>query len=155
MMKKKIIIGTDGCGVPVHALPLYKFAQGYAKLSAPPEVFESKREKVVRTITNAMTKYPEMVAGTDRICTDLMKICGDRLFAKSGAAAYYAVGLKDKGIGITVKIEDGNSDIVPAVVLEVLKQLDVITEDELNKLERYYILKSINHKKRSSWRNKD
>lgn len=142
----KILIGTDGCGVPVHALPLHKFAQGYAKLSKP-EVFDSKREKVVRTITNAMTKYPEMVGGTDRICTDLMKICGDRLFAKSGAAAYYAVGLKDKGIGITVKIEDGNSDIVPAVVLEVLKQLDVITEDELNKLERYYILKSINHKK--------
>lgn len=144
--EEKIIIGTDGCGVPVHAMPLYKFAQGFAKLSKP-ELFDSKREKAVKIITNAMTKYPEMVAGTDRICTDLMKSCGDRLFAKSGAAAYYAIGLKDKGIGIAVKMEDGNSSIVPAVVLETLKQLDVITEDELNKLEKYYVLKSINHKK--------
>lgn len=142
----KVVIGIDGCGVPVHAMPLYKFAQGFAKLSKP-ELFDSKREKAVRTITNVMTKYPEMVGGTDRICTDLMKICGDRLFAKSGAAAYYAIGLKNKGIGITIKIEDGNSSIVPAVVLETLRQLDVIEEDELKKLERYYVLKSINHKK--------
>lgn len=142
----KILTAVDGCGVPVHAMPLYKFAQGFARLSKP-DVFSADREKVIRRITSAMTKYPEMVAGTDRICTDLMKVCGDRLFAKGGAAAYYAVGLKDKGIGITFKIEDGNSKIVPAVVLETLRQLDVIKDEELKKLEKYYVLKIKNHKK--------
>ena len=141
----KILTAIDGCGVPVHAMPLYKFAQGFAKLSKP-EVFSPRREKVVRKITNAMTKYPEMVGGTDRICTDLMKVCGDKLFAKSGAAAYYAVGIKDKGIGITFKIEDGNSKIMPAVVLETLRQLEIITNDELKKLEKYYVLKIKNNK---------
>src|SRR5690606_8257695 len=87
--KDEIKLAIDGCGVPVHAMPLYKFAQGFAKLSKP-EVFNSEREKVVKKITTIMTEYPEMIAGTDRICTDLMKVCGDRLFAKSGAAAFYA-----------------------------------------------------------------
>lgn len=142
----KIILGTDGCGVPVHALHLYKFAQGFAKLSKP-QVFDKDREDIVRKITNAMTTYPEMVGGTDRICTDLMKRFGDRLFAKAGAAAYYAIGLKDRGIGITFKIEDGNSTILPGVILETLLQLDVIKKEELKPLEKYYIQKSINHKK--------
>ncbi|MDF2532256.1 MAG: hypothetical protein K0Q65_1837, partial [Clostridia bacterium] len=30
--EEKIITATDGCGVPVHAMPLYKFAQGFARL---------------------------------------------------------------------------------------------------------------------------
>ena len=141
----KIKIAIDGCGVPVHAMPLYKFAQGFAKLSKP-ESFNSEREKTVRKITTVMTEYPDMVAGTDRICTDLMRVCGDRLFAKSGAAAFYAVGLKDKGIGIAFKIEDGNSSIVPPVVLETLRQLEVINDIDISKLDKYYNINIKNHK---------
>ncbi|KPU27564.1 hypothetical protein TR13x_03225 [Caloranaerobacter sp. TR13] len=141
----EIVTAVDGCGAVVHAMPLYKFAHGFAKLSKP-EVFNSDRENVVRKIINAMTQYPEMVGGTNRICTDLMKVCGDRLFAKSGASAYYAIGLKNKGIGIAFKIEDGNSKILSAVVLETLRQLRIITNEELKKLEKYYVLKIKNHK---------
>lgn len=143
--EEKIITAVDGCGVPVHAMPLYKFAQGFAKLSKP-EVLGKEREQFVRRLTEAMTAYPEMVAGTGRFCTDLMKVCGDRLFAKSGAGAYYAVGLKDQGIGITFKVEDAKKGIVYAMVLEVLKQLNVITEANLKALEEYYILREKNHK---------
>ena len=53
-----------------------------------------------------------MVAGTDRVCTQLMAAFGDRIFCKSGASAFYAVGIKDKGIGIALKMEDGASSIV-------------------------------------------
>jgi L-asparaginase II len=141
----KIVTAVDGCGVPVHAMPLHKFAQGFARLSKP-EVLGTSRQQVVRRITDAMTAYPEMVGGTDRFCTDLMRVCGDRLFAKSGAAAYYAIGLKDKGIGLSFKIEDAAKGIVYAMVLEVLRQLDIISEAELKKLERYYILQDKNHK---------
>jgi len=141
----KILTAVDGCGVPVHAMPLYKFAHGFARLSKP-DVFSPNREKTIRRITNAMTTYPEMVGGTDWICTDLMKVCGDRLFAKLGADAYYAIGIKDKGIGITLKIEDGNLKILPAVVLETLRQLNMITDEELKKLEKHNVLKIKNHK---------
>ena len=29
----EVQLAVDGCGVPVHALPLYRLAQGYARLS--------------------------------------------------------------------------------------------------------------------------
>lgn len=141
----KIITAIDGCGVPVHAMPLYKFAQGFAKLSKP-EVFSEKRGQAAKRIVDAMIAYPEMVAGTDRFCTDLMKNCGDRLFAKSGAAGYYAIGLRDKGIGMTFKVEDGATGIVYAIVLEALRQLNVITPAELLKLEKYYVLQEKNYR---------
>jgi L-asparaginase II len=143
--EKNIITAVDGCGVPVHAMPLYKFAQGFARLSKP-DVFEDERAQTVNSITNSMMTYPEMIGGINRIDTDLMNLCGDRLFAKAGAAAYYAVGLKDRGIGISFKIEDGSNEVLNLFVLEVLKQLDIITSEELKKLERYYILESKNHK---------
>lgn len=142
---EKIELATDGCGVPVHALPLNKFAQGFARLSKP-ESFGEKRGRIVRRITDAMTNYPEIVAGIDRIDTDLMRVCGDRIFTKAGADAYYAVGIKDKGIGIAFKIEDGSARILNAFVLETLRQLEIITEEELGQLEKYYVLRTKNHK---------
>lgn len=141
----KIILAVDGCGVPVHAMPLYKFAQGFARLSKP-EVFGDRRGQIVKNITDSMTAYPEMIAGTDRICTDLMKVCGDRLFGKAGADGYYAIGLKDRGIGMAFKIEDGKTEMVHPFVLEVLRKLDLITTEELKKLERYYVLESKNNR---------
>ena len=143
--EEKIITATDGCGVPVHAMPLNKFAQGFARLSKP-EVLGVERGKAVRRLTDAMTAYPNMVGGTDRFCTDLMKICGDRLFAKSGAAAYYAIGLKDKGIGMSFKVEDAAKGIVYAMVLEVLRQLEIITPKEFKQLEKYHAMQDKNHK---------
>ncbi|NQY94632.1 MAG: asparaginase, partial [Campylobacteraceae bacterium] len=32
-----------------------------------------------------MITYPYMVAGKDRLCTDLMRVCKGKLFAKLGA----------------------------------------------------------------------
>lgn len=142
--EKKIITATDGCGVPVHAMPLYKFAQGFARLSKPEILGE--RRIVVKRLTDAMTAYPEMVGGTDRFCTDLMNVCGDRLFAKLGAGAYYAIGLKNKGIGMSFKVEDAAKGIINAMVLEVLRQLDIITPEELNRLGKYYNMQDKNHK---------
>ena len=127
--EEEIQTAVDGCGVPVHALPLYRFAQGYARMSLP-ELFPEPRASAVRRITGAMTAYPEMVAGSERICTQLMSNFGDRLFCKSGASAFYAVGLKGKGIGIALKMEDGASSIVPYAILEVLRFLGVISREE-------------------------
>ena len=112
----EVHLAVDGCGVPVHALPLYRLAQGYARMSLP-TLFAPTRATVIRRITSAMTAHPEMVAGTDRICTQLMAAFGDRIFCKSGASAFYAVGIKDKGIGIALKMEDGASSIVPYAIL--------------------------------------
>jgi len=140
-----IIIGLDGCGVPVHAMPMYKFAQGYAKMSKP-ELLEEKYSKAVSRITTAMINHPEMVDGTAGFTTELMQKFGERLFCKSGANAFYAVGIKDKGIGIAMKMDGGRSDIVPMAILETLVQIGVITEDEAELPSYSRIIHKKNHK---------
>lgn len=127
---------VDGCGVPVHALPLYRFAQGYARLSMP-GLFPPARAAAIRRITDAMTAHPEMVAGSERICTALMARFGDRLFCKSGAAAFYAIGLKGRGIGIAVKMEGGASALISPIVLSLLSLLGVITPEEADSLPEF------------------
>jgi L-asparaginase II len=128
-----IKIGIDGCGAPVHAMPLRKFAQGYARMSKP-ETLGPGREAAARRITSAMIHFPEMIAGTGDFVTELMRAFGDRLFCKSGANGFFALGLLGKGVGITVKIEDGGSGIMPMIVLETLAQIGAITRDEIQKI---------------------
>ena len=62
----------------VHALR-YRLAQGYARMSLPRF---RPHGPLPSGITSAMTAHPEMVAGTDRIITQLMAAFGDRIFCK-------------------------------------------------------------------------
>ena len=132
---EEIIIGCDGCGVPVHAMPLFKFAQGYARMA---------REN--SAIVRAMRAHPEMVDRPGGFTTELMRAFGDRLFCKVGADAFFAVGLLEHGIGIAIKIDDGCTHVIPPVVLETLVQLGVITQAEALALPQFRQLAHINHK---------
>lgn len=135
----EIIIGIDGCGVPVHALPLSKFAEGYARLARPEEEFEGKRREIVERITKAMMEYPEYVGGSKgRLNTVLMQQYKGDMFAKDGADGYFALGIKSEGIGITAKIEDGNFDRIGPVILETLRQLNLIDAEKLEAMKSFY-----------------
>lgn len=143
--KEKIIIGIDGCGAPVHAMPLERFAYGFARLADPSKLEE--KEVYAQKITSAMMKYPEMVAGRDRFCTALMRVCGDRIFGKAGAQGVYLVGDKNNNLGIAVKVEDGSGQATACATMEVLNQLDLITKEELKELENFANPKLLNARK--------
>jgi L-asparaginase II len=135
--KEKIGIGIDGCGVPVFSMPLERLAYTFARM-AQSETLGEQRAKVVEKITTAMTSHPEMVGGTGRFCTDFMKATKGRLFGKAGAESVYCIGDKETGIGIAIKVEDGNDRAMYPVALEVLKQLNLITEGQLDELRNHY-----------------
>ncbi|MBE6994854.1 MAG: asparaginase [Ruminococcaceae bacterium] len=143
---EKIVLGTDGCGVPVHALPLYNFAWGMARM-ANGDVLGEQRGPMAKRITKAMTAYPKMVSGTGRIDAAIMETFGGNVFAKSGADGYYIVGIKDKGIGIAVKIDDGNGAVRDMVVCEVLRQLGYINEQNEAVFAPWSKKEVYNHKK--------
>jgi len=134
---ERIELGTDGCGVPVHALPLERWAYAFARLTRPDSLGE-KRAKIVNRITTAMMEFPEMVGGTGRFCTDFMKVANPRLFGKAGAEAVYLIGDKETGVGIAIKIEDGNGRATYPAAVETLRQLGFLDEDQLNNLKQHY-----------------
>ncbi|KXH84071.1 asparaginase [Sporosarcina sp. HYO08] len=139
----EIKIGVDGCGLPVHGIPLKNLALAFARM-ANPISFPEKRKKAIEKVTESMMAAPEMVGGTDRFCTDLMKCANGQLFGKAGAEGVYCIGDKETGIGIAIKVEDGNGRAASPVAMEVLKQLNLLNENQLQNLENHHYPKLTN-----------
>lgn len=144
METKDIAIGIDGCGVPVFGLPVYNMALAWARLAQPAQLDPAQREAAGR-ITKAMTKCPMLVAGTGRLCTGLMTEV-EQVVAKSGAEGVYCAGILDKGLGIAVKIEDGNGRANGPVVVETLRQLGLLTAKNLVNLRTFHTPQILNHR---------
>lgn len=137
MAKDQIQLSVDGCGVPVHQLPLNHVAIGFAKLAKPNRTVSPNRAAVLKRIRNAMIQHPEMVGGTDRFDTDLIKAFDGRVVTKAGAEAVQCIGLVEEGIGIAIKVEDGGVRATSVAAMEVLKQLGLGNEQIYETLKDY------------------
>lgn len=137
-------LAMDGCGVPVQGAPLYKWAQAFARLDSP-EGFTEKRKSYIGRITRAMEKYPQMVSGEGRLCTDLLIHLKDKVIPKGGANAFYALAIKNHGLGLAIKIESGEGHLLPSIVLESLLQIGIISPEEKKPFKNYLDQKIINH----------
>lgn len=133
-----IVLGIDGCGVPVYGLPLVNMALAYATLVKPEGRVDEQREGAMRHICRAMTGEAYFVAGTDRLDTDLMRITKGRIVAKVGAEGVYGLGIVDEGIGLAVKIADGNERGLGPVVISVLKRFGWLTTQETEQLQGHW-----------------
>jgi L-asparaginase II len=138
MGREDIETGVDGCGVPVFAMPLANMALGYARLAngkgLPPEKAAAARE-----IASAMMSHPFVIAGEGRLCTELASALPGKLIGKSGAEGVYCLSLPKNGLGIAIKVEDGNQRAMGPIVVNILKRLGVFSRSELEilkKLER-------------------
>ena len=132
----------DGCNLPTPAFPLDRLARLFMKMAdANAEVDTAPRSKALARIYRAMTTYPELVAGDGRFCTALMQAFDGDLVGKVGADASYAIGVRATGtrgsLGIAVKVEDGNTAVLYAIVTHVLAQLDIGQETQRAKLAAY------------------
>ncbi len=145
MKEADVACGIDGCGVVVFGIPVYNMALSYARL-ADPDTLPSAKAEAVRRITAAMIAHPEMVGGTGRLCTDLMTQAHGKLFAKSGAEGVYTVGIPSLKMGIALKIDDGSSRGIGCVIIEVLRQLDILNRDEIESLKHHYWITQKNHR---------
>jgi L-asparaginase II len=84
-----------------------------------------------------MTGHPELVGGTDRLCTALMQVAGGRIFAKVGAEGVYCAGVTAGGIGIALKVEDGAKRAAEPALIEVLRLLGLLGEEDMEQLAGY------------------
>jgi L-asparaginase II len=133
----EIEIGIDGCGVPVHGIPLKNLALSFAKMANPSSQPE-KRRLAIEQVTSAMIAAPEMVGGTNRFCSDFMRIEEGRMFGKAGAEGVYCIGDLVTGLGIAIKIEDGAGRATSPVAVEVLEQLGILTVKQKGLLHDYH-----------------
>ena len=130
-----IAIGTDGCGVPVHGMSVYHMALAFARLANPVDL-PAATGKAAARIIKAMTSEPFMVAGTNRFCSELMRVGRGQLFSKGGAEGVYCVGVPSQGLGIAMKTEDGHDHRGPApVITDALRQLGLLSVEQVDELK--------------------
>lgn len=116
---------TDGCGVPTFHATVGQLGRAFGRL-ADTGGLPASRADAIRRIGDAMAANPVMVSGTGRLATTLMEVLGDRLFCKGGAEGGFGIALRSRGLGIAVKIEDGNARAMGPIVIEVLRQLGAV-----------------------------
>ena len=139
----EIKIGVDGCAAPNFAVPVAAMARAFVRLVVPPESFNLETRETSRRIARAMMSHPEMIGGTERLDTLIMQALPGRIVSKIGAEGVYSAGVLpsqrwEKGLGIALKIEDGDDKRARAVALiEVLRQLGVLDESADEKLREY------------------
>jgi L-asparaginase II len=144
----EVELGTDGCSAPNFAIPLYNAAYAYARLCDPEagQVGPPERASACHQVTGAMMHSPEMIAGPGKFDTRLMQVTRNKLVSKGGAEGYQGIGVMAgvlapgaPAIGIAFKISDGDErgKIRSAVALEILRQLGVLSQNELLELKNF------------------
>lgn len=136
----EIALAVDGCAAPNFALPVAAMARSFLNLISPPESFDLASRSAATRIVSAMTKFPELIGGTERLDTMLMQAAEGRIISKVGADGVWLCGVLpcEKfpiGLGIALKIEDGDDKRArPVVAVEILKQLGILSPDDLPEL---------------------
>jgi len=124
----------DGCGIPVIAMPLKSIATAFARVAVP-DGLPAARADAIDRLTRAITSNPFLVAGSGRLCTEVMQLTGRGLLVKSGAAGVYTAVLPEAGLGIALKIDDGQSEASQVALLAVLRYLKALQTEQLDRLE--------------------
>lgn len=109
-------LGVDGCTAVSVALPLRAMALAYARLGV------SEEPAAVR-LREAIAAHPVMIAGEGRLCSDLLAATGGKIFAKLGADGIYSAMIPAARLGLTLKVEDGDTRALGPALLGVLDWL--------------------------------
>ena len=119
--------GVDGCSIPTYAIPLRHLAQAFARVGTGIGLSPAHAQAATR-LRRAVASAPFMVAGTGRFDTRVMERLGERVFCKVGAEGVFCAALPDRGLGVAIKIDDGNNaracEVVMAAVIEAFVALD-------------------------------
>jgi L-asparaginase II len=112
-------------------------AKSFVNLVSRPDSFGGEISDAAHRIINASLNHPELIGGTDRLDTQIMQAAPGKLLSKVGADGVWLGGVLPSeqwpsGLGIAVKIEDGDDNRGrPVVVVEILRQLGVLSNDDL------------------------
>jgi L-asparaginase II len=118
---------TDGCSIPTYALPLKQMALAYARVATGHGLSPAFADAAAR-LRRAIAAAPWMTAGTDRFDTVVMTRLGERVCCKVGAEGVYCAALPEQGLGVAIKMDDGNNaravEVVMAAVIEAFVRLN-------------------------------
>jgi L-asparaginase II len=124
-----LIPGRDMCTLPAYAAPLRSIATGWAAIADPSKAPPQHQAAITRLV-DAMAAEPFLVAGTQRLNTQLMEVTRGRILAKDGAEGVLCMALREQELGVAIKVEDGSFRGHDAIALALLRRFDALRPDE-------------------------
>jgi L-asparaginase II len=122
--------GTDGCSIPTHAIPLRRLALAFARVGTGIGL-SADHARAARRLREAIAHEPFMVAGSGRFDTRVMQRLGERACVKVGAEGVYCAALPERGLGVAIKIDDGQGARAAEVAMAALiESLLPLSEDD-------------------------
>lgn len=122
VLPSQIEIGVDGCGASVFGMPLDRMARAYARLGAATK----RGEDIPSRITSAMARHPFLVGGTERLDSIIIEETNGSVITKVGAEGVHCAVILDRGIGLALKVEDGNARAQQPALIHLLQELDAL-----------------------------
>ncbi|MBC7513828.1 MAG: asparaginase, partial [Herminiimonas sp.] len=86
------------------------------------------------TLFQAMTAHPELVSGTGRNDLAFMQTAPLDWVAKIGADGVQVIGVRSAGLGIAIKVVDGNMRALYTAAVSALQQLGLVETPEASPL---------------------
>lgn len=122
---------VDGCGAPVHAMPLVALARGVAKMRSANESAPMNIVSSAQKLFSSMLEHPWVVGDHGEPDTLIMEELG--FAAKSGYEGVFLVSTPD-GTTVATKILDGNLRTAPIVALQALVRAGALEQSALDAL---------------------
>ena len=123
----------DGCSAPTPFMTLETIAGMFQTLAAG-------NEPELKRVFKAMSSCPDLVGGSNHFDSNFIKALTGRGVTKVGGESVRGIALKtqDKGsVGIAIKILDGNFRALPVATMKLLEHLELLTEEELQNLDKF------------------
>jgi L-asparaginase II len=121
-------MGVDGCSIPTLGVPLSNSALAIARF-ADPEKLSTDRAAACRRIQTAIANAPDMIAGSDRLCTAMNRSAKGTVIAKTGAEGVFLAALPTLGLGIALKTVDGTTRGAEVALGAILQDLGLMTDE--------------------------
>jgi len=118
----KLPWGIDGCGIPNYALPLAGFADGLRVFLPDVKGELARYRESAATLRHALESFPEMISGSQGLCSRVIQYSRGQVLAKVGAEGVYAGILPHSGLVFALKAHDGSERAASAAMLTFAKK---------------------------------
>ena len=121
--------GVDGCSLPTPAVTLVELSTLFAILARGQSEHNQWAGKYLSMIFEAMSKHPELIAGSGRFDTAFMRAAAGNAVCKVGGEAIRGFAIRSSSgqvMGLTLKVTDGAMRALHPACLALLEYLELI-----------------------------
>lgn len=131
--ESKLLCALDGCSAPIYSIPVYNQAVGYMNLAKYAKQ-DSAIGKACKTLLDAVSAHPLMIAGHGRYCSDLLQESAYQIIGKTGAEGIFSLAFTEGIYGACIKVDDGKMLPQYNIAQKLVRTSGILSKESLERL---------------------